>query len=388
MDDNPFRRTWCAGFESLATVLSVFVWLSTAGTSAIVAQDRAGNWPSIEQSTFECPTKVFADDSTLSKSWPQQLVGLPRHAGFVTSSLMPQSTRRGTTLLDVQKMGSMGIQPSVRPDVLSSTEFIALPPCHSACDLPYARCGPGCKNVSCFSDPSRGGPFTFRDDRASFLPMLRDDSRAILNWHNGLILAVAAGGAIALHQDVDGAVRSHSLRHPNRWGGASKTIGKFGDITVQLPLLFALYGYTLRQQDDELHDFTRTLFSAYTLTGLTTVTLKAAVNSDRPSDRWNGGQFGFPSFHAASSFAIASVIDEYYGPKAGFSAYAFASIIGWTRIDERDHDLSDILFGAALGYVIGKSVAGYHLHNNSSARLWPSIDPVNGTGRIVYERRF
>ena len=112
------------------------------------------------------------------------------------------------------------------------------------------------------------------------------------------------------------------------------------------------------------------------------------VNTDRPSDRWIGGQFGFPSHHASSGFSIAAVLDEYYGRRVGIPAYAVAGLISWSRIDERDHDLSDVVFGAALGYVIGKAVAGKHLRCDARVRLVPYLNPSDGSTGIMFERQF
>ena len=126
--------------------------------------------------------------------------------------------------------------------------------------------------------------------------------QAAVNWKNTTILAIAAGGVIAVHQDLDGKVRENTLRHPNRWGSTSKTLGEVGDFTFQFPVFAALYGYSLQTQDAELHEINETMFSALALTGVSTVLLKAAVNSDRPDGSVNGGGFGFPSYHTATSF--------------------------------------------------------------------------------------
>ncbi len=218
--------------------------------------------------------------------------------------------------------------------------------------------------------------------------MLRNDARAAANWNNALILAMAAGGAIVVRQDLDGKVRNNTARHPNRWGEASKTLGKFGEVTIQAPALAALYGYSLWTQNSELHGLTDTLFSSFSLAGITTVLLKAAVNSDRPDNSLNGGQFGFPSYHTASTFSIAAVLDEYYGPRVGLPAYTFAGLVGWSRIDERDHDLSDVIFGAALGYVIGKSVARRHYDRDYGIRLLPYIYTPDEAVGVSVETRF
>ena len=119
----------------------------------------------------------------------------------------------------------------------------------------------------------------------------------------------------------------------------------------------------------------KSILSAYTITGLSTLAIKVIGDTDRPSLEWNDGRFGFPSFHASSSFSIAAVVEEYHGLKTALPVYALAGLIGWSRIDERDHDLSDVVFGSALGYVIGKSVARRHRSTKSHIRLVPYSHP-------------
>jgi hypothetical protein len=222
-------------------------------------------------------------------------------------------------------------------------------------------------------------PYSFRDDLHGFVPMLKHDAHGLVNWNNGILVGAALAGSVAMREDLDDEVRREVSNHPERWGTASNVLGRLGEVQYQVPVLLAVYGYSLREQDAELHDLSASLISAYTLTGLTTTIVKGVSDTDRPSDQWNNGHYGFPSFHAASSMSIAAVLDEYYGPKVGLPAMTLAGLIGWSRIDERDHDLSDVVFGAAVGYVIGKSVAGQHLTGDGRVRILPWAHPTDGT---------
>ena len=226
---------------------------------------------------------------------------------------------------------------------------------------------------------------TWNHDRKRIFSRLKQDARGVVNRKNAIILGAVLGGAIALRQDVDKEIRDNTARHPERWGRFSNYLGELGEVQVQIPMLLSLYGYSLYQQDEELHDLSGSLISAFTIAGLSSLTVKGIANTDRPSDRWNGGQFGFPSYHTSSSFAMAAVLDEYYGHRAGLPAYTLAGLIGWSRIDERDHDLSDIVFGAALGYVIGKSVAKNHLCKDSRVNIFPYTHPTDGSSGIMLD---
>ena len=228
----------------------------------------------------------------------------------------------------------------------------------------------------------------WQDDVRSFWPDVWDDAKSISNLQNGLVLGVGLATAIGLRQGVDQDIRKSSARHPERWGNTSNILGRFGDVQYQLPILGAIYGYSLLQQDAELHQLSNSMLSAYTITGLSTVAIKGIANTDRPTNDWNGGMFGFPSFHTSSSFALAAVADEYYGTGVGIPAYLAAGLIGWSRIDERDHDLSDVVFGAALGFVIGKAVAGRHLRGDTRVKILPFVDPNDGGCGVLFDFEF
>ena len=99
------------------------------------------------------------------------------------------------------------------------------------------------------------------------------------------------------------------------------------------------------------------MMTALSITGLTTLGLKAAVNNEQPNQEMG---YAWPSGHTASSFTVASVLDEFYGPQIGIPAYAAAGFVGYRMMDAGDHWASDVLFGGVLGWVVGHTVAGKH----------------------------
>jgi hypothetical protein len=228
----------------------------------------------------------------------------------------------------------------------------------------------------------------FRQDRGDFFPMLARDAQGLLNWRDMALLGGSLGAAIALRKDADDEVRGFTEDQPERWGKASETLGIFGEVQYQVPVLLGVYGYSLHTENDELRDLSRAMISAYTITGLSTMAVKGIADTDRPSPEWNDGNFGFPSFHTSSSFSVAAVVEEYHGFQTALPVYALAGLIGWSRIDERNHDLSDVVFGAAMGYVIGKSVARQHKEQESQLRLVPYSHPLEPASGIAAEWRF
>ena len=59
---------------------------------------------------------------------------------------------------------------------------------------------------------------------------------------------------------------------------------------------------------------------------------------------------------ASTAFALATVAERHYGWKAGLPAYALAAGIGLSRIESNKHYLSDVIAGATIGTIVGRTV--------------------------------
>jgi hypothetical protein len=232
-------------------------------------------------------------------------------------------------------------------------------------------------------------PIRFTDDAWAFVPRLGHDAWGLVNWDNAIVLGVALGGSLALRGEVDQDVRNWTAQHPDRWGEGSKIVGDIGVAQYQIPVILGAYAFTVWHQDDYEHQMMTSLISSYTIFGLSTLAIKGIADTKRPSDTWNGGSYGFPSWHDGSMFCMAAVIDEYEGHWVGVPLYVLAGLIGWSRIDTRDHDLSDVVFGGVLGYVIGKSVAGRALYGDSRAvHIVPYWHPSDGSAGLMFDTSF
>ena len=54
---------------------------------------------------------------------------------------------------------------------------------------------------------------------------------------------------------------------------------------------------------------------------------------------------------------VGDVLQRHFGWKVGLPAYAVASYVAVSRVEMKEHYLSDVMFGAALGTVAGRTVA-------------------------------
>lgn len=80
----------------------------------------------------------------------------------------------------------------------------------------------------------------------------------------------------------------------------------------------------------------------------------------------NRSNSSFPSGHTTVSFAAATVFAIEYKnhPIIPITAYSIATLIGLSRITENKHWATDVLCGAAIGYITGRHVAdNYHRYS-------------------------
>jgi membrane-associated phospholipid phosphatase len=92
---------------------------------------------------------------------------------------------------------------------------------------------------------------------------------------------------------------------------------------------------------------------AFMVNAAWTGALKYGVRRERPD---GSNRRSFPSGHTSNAFAWATIADHHYGHKLGLPAYAVAGLIGVSRLEKNVHHLSDVLAGATLGYVVGRTV--------------------------------
>jgi membrane-associated phospholipid phosphatase len=98
--------------------------------------------------------------------------------------------------------------------------------------------------------------------------------------------------------------------------------------------------------------------------------IKVTAQRDRPT----GECCAFPSGHAASAFAAASVLERHFGYRGAWPTLVAASYVAASRLVDDRHFLSDVVFGAAVGVATGWTVVGSH--GRSTMSLVPI--PIRG----------
>ncbi len=97
--------------------------------------------------------------------------------------------------------------------------------------------------------------------------------------------------------------------------------------------------------------------------------IKFTVRRERPDGSNN---LSFPSGHAAITFAAAAVIERHLGWKRSLLAYAIAGYVSAARLHDNRHYLSDVVFGAVVGQIAGRTVT---LHGREHWALGPQAVP-------------
>ena len=113
--------------------------------------------------------------------------------------------------------------------------------------------------------------------------------------------------------------------------------------------------------------------------------LKSTVSRTRPNGE---NKNAFPSGHTSGTFAFATVAGHYYGKKVSIPAYTIAALVGLSRVESGKHYLSDVVFGATLGYIAGRTAVRGTERSMERQRM--TLQPVIGWGRtgLVAEWRF
>lgn len=180
----------------------------------------------------------------------------------------------------------------------------------------------------------------------------------------GIVAAGVAGGWFARSGDQD--LAGWALRKgDSRYADAGMVMG---DGWVQGGLALSTYAIGAIGGRERVAHVGSDLIRAQVLNGLLTTGLKVSVDRRRPG----GGEHGFPSGHTSAAFATAAVLDGQYGWKAGVPAYALAGFIGWTRVRDHVHFLSDVVIGGTIGAVVGRTVTSGHRERSWSIAPAPT----------------
>lgn len=185
---------------------------------------------------------------------------------------------------------------------------------------------------------------------------LKDAENTYFDKDNLTLLLMAGGGSIALHDRADEKIANNFEHHRVLSHDVDKITDWAGNPGMHFAGASIWYLLAAHDNNEKSKQRSWAMIRALSVTATTTIILKGINNNHTP----NGKALAWPSGHTSSSFAVAAVLDEFYGPKVGIPAYIGAGFVGFRMMDSGDHWASDVLFGAVLGYVVGHHIAGEH----------------------------
>ena len=209
------------------------------------------------------------------------------------------------------------------------------------------------------------GPATAAAQSLDSLPDNRAgaaSSHEIRWWHG----AAAAGGLSALML-LDHPMQRYAQH--NRGAGSDGVAGvvrHFGQPEVYATVTGGLLAAGLISGRPDITRAGGRLAASLAVAGLTVQVGKYAFGRPRPEQSLDAdgyipfsGQVAMPSGHTAMAFAFAtSLADDLHRPWATVGLYGLATAVGWSRINDNRHWLTDVTAGALVGITSAKLASG------------------------------
>jgi len=220
------------------------------------------------------------------------------------------------------------------------------------------------------------------DTKALIAAPTRWDSR---DWIKASLFAGITVGLYAFDQDIHDWVQENRNKTSD---DISKFAKPFGEGIYTLPPLAIFYLYGHYFDNKKAKRAALLSLESFVATGIFTQVIKFSGHRHRPSSgdsstTWDGPGLSsfhssFPSGHASSAFAIATVIASEYENMAIIPplSYGIATLTALSRVNDNAHWASDVFFGSGIGYFTGKAIVS--LHNGKEDRKLAIIPVING----------
>jgi membrane-associated phospholipid phosphatase len=210
---------------------------------------------------------------------------------------------------------------------------------------------------------------------------LGEDFKHLPEMQNVYIAAVGGGLALAAHP-ADQSFNAKLLSHSDAVNTAFAAGKYLGNTPEQVALSIGTYAFGRLRDQPKVAHLGMDLLQAQILSEILVEPLKYAVRRQRPD---GSNRLSFPSGHSAVTFATATVIERHLGWRKSLLGYAIASYVAISRIHDDQHYLSDVIFGAALGSIAGRTVVHH------PADYWaftPVAMPGGGVALMVSRTRW
>jgi membrane-associated phospholipid phosphatase len=197
-----------------------------------------------------------------------------------------------------------------------------------------------------------------------------------------LYIATAGGGLALVAHPFDQSFNAAVLSHYDAVN-AFFAPGKYlGGTPVQVAFSLGTYAVGRLHDQPKVAHLGMDLLQAQILTELLVEPIKFATHRERPD---HSDYQSFPSGHSAITFATATVIERHLGWRKSIAGYVIASYVAMSRIHDNKHYLSDVVFGAAVGSIAGRTVVH---HKADYWAFTPTLVPGGGIAMTVSRVRW
>ena len=221
-------------------------------------------------------------------------------------------------------------------------------------------------------------PRVSHDPEGNPLKLSAGDFKHFFSADTGKTMAYTAIVAIAAAPwDREGVNNGFNI--PTTVFQSGNTIGNF---VFQIGAGFATYGVGKAVGNKQAAFVGRDIVRAQVVSQVMVQSLKYVVRRDRPD---HSNDKSFPSGHAASGFATATVLQRYYGWKVGAPAYALGSYIALARMSWNRHHASDVVMGAGFGIAAARTVTMSVAREKFSVGVQPQVGGASINFTKIYK---
>lgn len=173
-------------------------------------------------------------------------------------------------------------------------------------------------------------------------------------------------------------------------------VSYYGFIKYQAAFAAGLYLTGLFTRNDDVRETARMIMQSLTYSGTITIGLRYLFDRERPyvtDDPYKFNWFkvksldtqSFPSGHTAVAFATSTILAERIGTWwSRVIFYGAAGLVGFSKIRTDQHWLSDVVFGALLGF----SSSWFVLHQDADRKSKKQKGEKKGGGRFSFYPSF
>ena len=195
-----------------------------------------------------------------------------------------------------------------------------------------------------------------------------------------LYLTMIGGGAAAGVHPFDQSFNVHLRSHYTLVNDIFAPAKYYGGTPEQVAVSLGTYAFGRLFDKPKVSHLGMDLLRAQAISELLVQPIKFATHRQRP----DGSNFqSFPSGHAAATFAAATVIGRHLGWQKAALVYGIASYVAASRLHDNVHYLSDVVFGAAVGSIAGRTVTE---HGRETWAFTPAFVPGGAAVYLVRVR--